>query len=72
LPKLAISHFNGELLSGLKSYKLHLPDAPLTWIFWEVTPYDITDGRMTAALKLMPSIHDMNDVVENANGLADH
>lgn len=61
----------GALLSGSNSYKLHLPKDPPAALFWAVTAYNITDGTMTAAPQLMPSINGMNDVAVNADGSVD-
>jgi hypothetical protein len=55
---------DGEFLNGSNSYKLHLPPHPPAALFWAVTAYNITDGTMTAAKQLMPSINGLNAAVK--------
>lgn len=62
---------DGDFLSGSNSYKLHLPKDPPAALFWAVTAYNITDGTMTAAPQLMPSINGMNNVQTNSDGSVD-
>src|SRR5262249_15852262 len=57
--------------SGTNSYRLHLPKDPPAALFWAVTAYNITDGTMTEAPQLMPSINGMNDVATNPDGSVD-
>lgn len=68
---VALRDADGDLLNGSKSYKLHLPKDPPAALFWAVTAYNITDGTMTAAPQLMPSINGMNDVQANSDGSID-
>lgn len=68
---VAIRDADGELLSGSNSYKLHLPKDPPAALFWAVTAYNVTDGTMTAAAQLMPSINGMNNTQANADGSID-
>ena len=56
---------DGEFLNGSQSYKLHLPPHPPAAMFWAVTAYNITDGTMTAAEQLMPSINGLEKVKAN-------
>ncbi|CEO58473.1 hypothetical protein PMG11_03197 [Penicillium brasilianum] len=62
---------DGEFLDGSMSYKLHLPPHPPAALFWAVTAYNITDGTMTAAKQLMPSINGMSKVKTNDDGSVD-
>jgi hypothetical protein len=62
---------DGDLMHGSQTYKLHLPPAPPAALFWAATAYNITDGTMTAAPQLMPSINGMNKVATNADGSID-
>jgi hypothetical protein len=62
---------DGDLLHGSQTYKLHVPANPPAALFWAATAYNITDGTMTAAAQLMPSINGMNKVVKNADGSID-
>ena len=59
---------DGDFLDGSKTYKLHLPKDPPAALFWAVTAYNITDGTMTQAPQLMPSINGMNNVQLNPDG----
>jgi hypothetical protein len=62
---------DGELLGGANFYKLHLPKDPPAALFWAVTAYNVTDGTMTEAAQLMPSINGMNKVQTNPDGSVD-
>lgn len=62
---------DSELLSGSNSYQLRLPKDRPAALIWAVTAHNITDGATTAAPQLRPSIHGINDVVENADGSVD-
>ena len=62
---------NGDFLTGSNTYKLHLPPHPPAALFWAVTAYNITDGTMTEAAQLMPSINGFNKVAKNADGSVD-
>lgn len=62
---------DGDFLEGSKSYKMHLPPHPPAALFWAVTAYNITDGTMTAAKQLMPSINAFNKVKSNSDGSVD-
>nr|WP_244480455.1 DUF1214 domain-containing protein [Rhizobium sp. Root1220] len=62
---------DGDFLDGSKSYRLHLPPHPPAALFWAVTAYNITDGTMTAAEQLMPSINAFNKVKTNGDGSVD-
>jgi hypothetical protein len=68
---VALKDADGDLLHGSQAYKLHLPPNPPAALFWAVTLYNITDGTMTAAPQLMPSINGMNKVAANADGSID-
>ena len=68
---VALRDADGDLLTGSGSYRLHLPKDPPAALFWAVTAYNITDGTMTAAPQLMPSINGMNDIQSNADGSID-
>lgn len=68
---VALRDADGELLSGSNTYKLHLPKDPPAALFWAVTLYNITDGTMTEAPQLMPSINGMNPVETNPDGSVD-
>lgn len=61
----------GEFLDGSNSYKLHLPPRPPAAQFWAVTAYNITDGTMTAAEQLMPSVNGLSNVKINDDGSVD-
>ena len=50
---------------------VHLPEDPPAALFWAVTAYNITDGTMTEAAQLMPSINGMNKVKMNEDGTID-
>ncbi|QWW70044.1 DUF1254 domain-containing protein [Rhizobium sp. WYJ-E13] len=67
----AIRDADGDFLNGSNSYKLHLPPHPPAALFWAVTAYNITDGTMTAAEQLMPSINGFNKVKTNDDGSID-
>jgi hypothetical protein len=56
---------DGDLMHGSQTYRLHLPPNPPAALFWAVTAYNITDGTMTEAPQLMPSINGMNKVATN-------
>jgi hypothetical protein len=62
---------DGDFLDGSKAYKLHLPPHPPAALFWAVTAYNITDGTMTSAKQLMPSINGFNKVKINGDGSID-
>jgi hypothetical protein len=62
---------DGDLLHGSQTYKLHVPPNPPAALFWAATAYNITDGTMTAAAQLMPSINGMNKVAKNDDGSTD-
>jgi hypothetical protein len=62
---------DGDLLHGSQTYKLHVPPNPPAALFWAATAYNITDGTMTAAAQLMPSINGMNKVTKNTDGSID-
>ncbi len=62
---------DGDFLDGSKAYKLHLPPNPPAALFWAVTAYNITDGTMTEAPQLMPSINAYNNVAKNSDGSVD-
>ncbi len=62
---------DGNFLEGSKSYKLHLPPHPPAALFWAVTAYNVTDGTMTSAEQLMPSINGFNKVKTNDDGSVD-
>jgi hypothetical protein len=62
---------DGDFLHGSQTYRLHLPPDPPAALFWAATAYNITDGTMTAAPQLMPSINGMNKVTKNADGSID-
>src|SRR5215470_4843596 len=68
---VALRDADGDLLNGSNSYKLHLPKDPPAALFWAVTLYNITDGTMTEAPQLMPSINGMNNVKTNPDGTVD-
>lgn len=67
----AIRDADGDFLDGSNSYRLHLPPHPPAALFWAVTAYNITDGTMTAAKQLMPSINGFNKVKTNGDGSVD-
>ena len=62
---------DGDFLHGANAYRLHLPPNPPASLFWAVTSYNITDGTMTEAAQLMPSINAFNTVTKNADGSVD-
>lgn len=68
---VALRDAAGEFLHGSNSYKLRLPPNPPAALFWAVTAYNVTDGTMTAAPQLMPSINAFNDVKKNDDGSID-
>jgi hypothetical protein len=68
---VALKDADGDFLHGSLTYKLHLPPNPPAALFWAVTAYNITDGTMTAAPQLMPSINGMNKVAANVDGSID-
>lgn len=62
----------GEFLDGSNTYHLHLPANPPAALFWAVTAYNITDGTMTSAPQLLPSINSLDQsVVRNQDGSID-
>ena len=62
----------GEFLDGSNAYRLHLPPNPPASLFWAVTAYNITDGTMTSAAQLLPSINSLDQsVVKNKDGSID-
>ncbi|WJH39385.1 DUF1254 domain-containing protein [Aliirhizobium terrae] len=67
----AIRDADGDFLDGSNSYRLHLPPHPPAALFWAVTAYNITDGTMTSAKQLMPSINGFNKVKTNGDGSVD-
>jgi hypothetical protein len=68
---VALSDADGDFLHGSNAYRLHLPPNPPAALFWAVTAYNITDGTMTAAAQLMPSINGMNKTAKNQDGSID-
>ena len=68
---VALTDADGDFLHGSNAYRLHLPPNPPAALFWAVTAYNITDGTMTAAPQLMPSINGFNKVAKNADGSID-
>jgi hypothetical protein len=62
---------DGEFLNGTNAYRLHLPPNPPAALFWAVTAYNITDGTMTSAPQLLPSINAFNSVTRNSDGSVD-
>jgi hypothetical protein len=68
---VALQDRDGDFLHGSGAYKLHLPPNPPAALFWAVTAYNITDGTMTAAPQLMPSINGFNKVTKNTDGSID-
>lgn len=62
---------DGDLMHGSQTYKLHVPPNAPAALFWAATAYNITDGTMTAAAQLMPSINGMNKIAHNADGSVD-
>ena len=62
----------GEFLDGSNAYRLHLPTNPPAALFWAVTAYNITDGTMTSAPQLLPSINSLDQsVAKNKDGSID-
>jgi hypothetical protein len=62
----------GEFLDGSNTYRLHLPANPPAALFWAVTSYNITDGTMTSAPQLLPSINSLDQsVLKNKDGSID-
>lgn len=62
----------GEFLDGSNTYRLHLPPNPPASLFWAVTAYNITDGTMTSAPQLLPSINSLDKSVSvNEDGSID-
>src|SRR5262245_48699292 len=61
----------GNFLNGSNTYKLHLPPNAPAKLFWAVTSYNITDGTMTEAAQLLPSINSLGNVATNSDGSAD-
>ncbi|WP_313455847.1 DUF1254 domain-containing protein [Stenotrophomonas sp.] len=62
----------GEFLDGSNHYHLHLPPDPPASLFWAVTAYNITDGTMTGAPQLLPSINSLDEsVARNKDGSID-
>jgi hypothetical protein len=68
---VALKDADGDFLHGSNAYRLHLPPNPPAALFWAVTAYNVTDGTMTAAAQLMPSINGMNKVTKNSDGSID-
>lgn len=64
----AVADADGEFLSGENSYRLHLPPDPPAGLFWAVTSYNITDGTMTEAEQLLPSINSLGKVATSDDG----
>ena len=67
----AVADADGNFLEGSNSYKLHLPANPPAGLFWAVTSYNITDGTMTEAAQLLPSINSLGKVATNKDGSVD-
>lgn len=62
----------GDFLDGSNTYRLRLPPNPPASLFWAVTSYNVTDGTMTSAAQLLPSINSLNKaVVKNKDGSID-
>jgi hypothetical protein len=61
----------GAFLDGSNKYRLRLPPHPPAALFWAVTAYNVTDGTMTEAAQLLPSINGFNDVAKNDDGSID-
>jgi hypothetical protein len=61
----------GKFLDGSNDYRLHLPANPPAGLFWAVTSYNITDGTMTEAAQLLPSINSLGKVATNTDGSVD-
>ena len=67
----AVADADGKFLDGSNNYKLHLPTNPPAGLFWAVTSYNITDGTMTEAAQLLPSINSLGKVATNDDGSVD-
>jgi hypothetical protein len=62
---------DGDLLSGGKSYKLHLPTGIPAKLFWSVTVYDGDNSSGLDNGKPLPSINSMDRPKANADGSID-
>jgi len=62
---------DGELLSGGRSYKLHLPPGVPAKLFWSVTVYDAEHASGLDNGQSLPSINSMDRPTQNADGSLD-
>jgi hypothetical protein len=70
-PPSLIGMFTGDYLIGDKIYRLHLPPNVPAALFWSITAYDPSDGRMIDAGQPFPSINSMSNIEQNADGSYD-
>lgn len=62
---------DGDILSGGKTYKLHLPKGIPARIFWSVTVYDAEHASGLDNGQPLPSINSMDQPVHNEDGSVD-
>ena len=62
---------DGELLSGGKTYRLHLPAGIPAKLFWSVTVYDLDTASGLDNGQPLPSINSMDRPTMNADGSTD-
>jgi hypothetical protein len=62
---------DGDILSGGKSYKLHLPKGIPAKIFWSVTVYDTEHASGLDNGQPLPSINSMDRPMVNKDGSVD-
>jgi hypothetical protein len=62
---------DGDILSGGKAYKLHLPAGIPAKLFWSVTVYDGDNSSGLDNGQLLPSINSMDRPKANADGSID-
>jgi hypothetical protein len=62
---------DGDILSGGKTYKLHLPKGIPAKLFWSVTVYDLDTASGLDNGQALPSINSMDGPKMNADGSTD-
>jgi hypothetical protein len=62
---------DGDILSGGKTYKLHLPAGIPARLFWSVTVYDVDNASGLDNGQPLPSINSMDRPQANADGSID-
>ncbi len=68
---VAMRDADGDLLSGSRQYKLHLPAGIPAKAYWAVTLYNVTDGTMPETKQLIPSRNSFDKVDTGKDGSID-